>query len=329
MPQVPVLSQKQLEDELASRQGLIPANIDADRGQTLWIDLERCHCYQGFFQACLDSFAGFRGSSPDCFVSSVDVLDSIRIPLNAIEPTGLIFHAGRCGSTLLAQLLARSRENMVFGEAAPHNQIWRWERKRAAPSAKSTVTTYRNLFLTMGRGRLPSYRSHIVKFTSFNILKFHQIRAAFPGVPSLFLFRDPTEVLDSYHRAKPSWMGQELAIGGALETPEIAVEAFFRAALDIRDADFRCLDYASLTPDSITSVLAFLRLNPSPRESKLMSAAFLWDAKSKGIPRRFVPRPRASALSCTAADPEILLELYTRLTTWRPLLEPGRARDPD
>ncbi len=117
----------------------------------------------------------------------------------------------------------------------------------------------------MGRRRLPSYRSHIVKFTSFNILKFREIRQAFPGVPAVFLFREPGAMLESYHRSNPSWMGREIGVRYTPATPETAIETFFRAALAIRDPDFRCLDYALLKPESITSVLTFLRLNPSPR----------------------------------------------------------------
>jgi len=306
---------------MAAREGLIPVNLDVVADRILWVDLEQYHCYQGLFQDALDSWAAIRRSIPDSFTSSLDILDSIRIPPNSFAPTGLVFHAGRCGSSLLAQVLARSRENMVYGEAPPHNQIWRLA---GDPSCRAGAgpTVYRKLFLLMGRRRLASYRSHMVKFTSFNILKFPEIRAAFPGVPALFLFREPGAMLDSYHRSNPLWMGRDLGTGRTPATPEIAIEAFFRAALSIRDPDFRCLDYARLTPESIESILAFFRLNPSAQELRLMSEGFSWDAKSGRIPRLFVPGCRASASGSTAVVvPETLHELYTQLTTWKPLLE--------
>jgi len=318
--QVSVLSQKRLEDELAIHEGLIPVEIDTVHGRISWVDLERYHCYRGLFQDSLQSWAALRGSEPDRFTSSIEVLDSIRIPSNSLSPTAFIFHAARCGSTLLAQVLARSRENMVFAEAAPHNQIWRRTLDATSTGAELTATAaYRNLLLAMGRRRLPSYRSHIVKFTSFNILKFHQIRAAFPAVPSLFLFREPAAMLDSYRRAKPSWIGRELGIGRILETPETAIEAFFREALSIRDPDFRCLDYALLGPESLTSILTFLRLDPSPQELRLMSAAFAWDAKSGTVPRPFTPRLPESTAGAEPAVPETLRRLYAELTAWCPV----------
>jgi hypothetical protein len=309
------LSQRGLEDELALRKGLIPVDIDIVGGRINWADLEQYHCYEGFFQEAFDSWVALRGSNPDGFTSSLDVLDSIRIPPDSLAPTAFIFHSSRCGSTILSRALARSRENMVFAEAAPHSQIWR-------TGKRLKTIAYRNLLLAMGRRRLPSYRSHIAKFTSFNILKFEQIRAAFPGVPALFLFREPGAVLDSFRRSSPPWLGRNVWIGAALKTPETALESFFRKALSIRDPDFQCLDYALLTPESLPPILAFLRLTPPPQELRLMSGEFSWDAKSGRIPRPFVPRCRASA---SGAVPHTLHELYAQLTTWRTLVEPDRS----
>ena len=324
-----VLSQRDILTELGMRDGLIPINLDLAQRRILWADLTKYHCYHGFFHDALNSWAAIRGASLDTFTSSLDILESIRIP-NSLAPTGFIFHAGRCGSTLLAQVLARSRENIVFGEAAPHNQIWNRPGGVDSIHGSSCQTGAEaivwNLFLAMGRRRLPSYRSHIVKFTSFNILRFRQIRAAFPGVPALFLFREPGEMLESYFHSRPAWMGREQGIGVTPATPFAAVDAFFRAALSICDPDFRCLDYARLTPESMPQILTFLRLNPNSGEQKLMQSGFSWDAKSGSIPRPFVPRrgPPASD-SDGIGVPDTLRELYAKLTVWQPLSDSGPA----
>jgi hypothetical protein len=130
-------------------------------------------------------------------VTPLAFLNDPTLPANAMEPTGLIFHASRCGSTLLAKVIARSQANMVFGEADPHNQIWRYI--AASPSVPELLV--RNIILQTGRRRLPTYQAHIVKFTSLNVLQFPTIHAAFPGVPKLFLFRTPSQILASYSPA--------------------------------------------------------------------------------------------------------------------------------
>jgi len=317
----PRLSLNEIEQELRVRPGLIPVAIDLPAGGIVWADLEEFHCYQGLFHNALDFWTSLRGSPPESFATSLDALESIRVPADSISPTAFIFHAGRCGSTLLAQVLARSRENMVFAEAMPHNHIWR-AASVGAPSfsTPAAALAFRNLFLLMGRRRLPSYRSHIVKFTSFNILKYARIRAAFPGVPALFLFRDPFAVLASCYRESPSWMGRELGIGHVFNNPETAVEAFFRAALSIEDPCFRCLDYARLTPQSISEVLTFLGSNSSSEAIRTMSEGFSWDArilKSDARARLFASRTRSTPP--VDAVPAALLDLYARLTTWHPL----------
>lgn len=260
------------------------------------MDLEQFHCYQGFFSDAINVWASMRGAELYCCTSALDALESIPIPANSLPPTAFIFHAGRCGSTLLAQVLSRSRQNMVFSEAPPHNQIWR-----------KNASGFRNLVLAMGRRRLPSYRAHIVKFTSFNILRFDQIRAAFPGVPSLFLFREPGAMLASWDRGKPAWLEQA--------SPDAAVESFFRAALSIRDPDFRCLDYSLLTPESMGSIASFFHVDASPPEWRLMMDGFRWDAKSGAQPCRFSAPDNEKR-----AVPAVLKDLYAQLTVWKPLI---------
>jgi len=117
----------------------------------------------------------------------------------------MIFNTGRCGSTLLAKVLARSRKNLVLSEAAPHNEVW-----QCLSEGPEGMTLYRNLLLAMGRTRGTNCEAHIIKFTSVSMVHFDFIRAAFPGVPALFLFREPRAVLSSYARRSfpwSEWMG--------------------------------------------------------------------------------------------------------------------------
>lgn len=218
-----------------------------------------------------------------------------------MEPTALIFHASRCGSTLLAKVIARSQANMVFGEAAPHNQIWRY----IAASPNMPELLVRNIILQTGRRRLPTYQAHIVKFTSLNILKFSTIHAAFPSVPKLFLFRTPSRILASYRRAKPGWLGQDNGIAQALHTAEAAVAAFFRSALEAGDK-LMCVDYADLRRETLPAVLNLLGLQPAPADLPLMCAEFDWDSKAHKV---WSPH---TAEGCPDGPPE-LHALYEQL----------------
>ena len=192
----------------------------------------------------------------------------------------------------------------MFSEAEAHNQVW----KVFPDCGSSAAAFYRRLLLAMGRRRLESYRWHFIKFTSYNIMQFGLIRAAFPDTPALFLFRDPDAVLDSSAREAQPWLGMDVGFGRVWSHADAALGDFCRAALAIRDSRFRCLNYPGITPRNLPSILRFFGCEPSPRELALMESEFLWDAKSGRVPRRFVPRDTAAGLADSC-----LLALYREL----------------
>jgi hypothetical protein len=115
--------------EYAARPGLIPIELDALQSTALWLDLKNYHCHDGSFRRSLAIYAAIRAgavrpSEPWRCVSSLDFLRSAPHVSECLTPAGFILHAGRCGSTLLAKVIARSSEHMVFGQGGPHNQIW-------------------------------------------------------------------------------------------------------------------------------------------------------------------------------------------------------------
>jgi hypothetical protein len=294
------LTEIEFRAEYAARPGLIPMQLDAQRRIAQWVDLGRYHCYEGSFRRSLATYtailAGARHpSQPWRCESSLDFLGSHDLAADCIPPAGFICHAGRCGSTLLARALARSEDHLVFGEGGPHNQIWRVidGRRESGPAL------FRNLVLHTGRRRLASYRAHLVKLTSFNITRLDTIQAAFPEVPVLFLFRRPAEILASYRRAMPEWMGRDPGVGATWHSPEAAVADFFRAAL-LAGEKVTCLDYADLAPETLPSILRFFRLSPSAGDLKLMRDEFRWDAKANGkwSPRPSMDEGAESSVSC-------------------------------
>jgi hypothetical protein len=299
---LPILTPTELALEHTRRPGLIPTELHALTSEIRWTDLDSYHCYHGFFSTALAEYAALRRTPASAFLSGLDALKHDGILTGCMPPTGFIFHAGRCGSTLLVKILARSRSNMVFSEAQPHNQIWR------AIQADGGTDLYKALLIAMGRPRLPSYRSHIVKFTSFNIMQFERIRKAFPDVPALFLFRRPGAILASMHREAPGWLGRDLGIGRIWVDGETAVTDFFEAAADANDSLFWPLDYQQLTPERLPEILRFFNIDASPSDLHLMTAEFSWDAKGRQR-RPFVPRSGESGTSAALED------LYRRLTS--------------
>jgi hypothetical protein len=298
-----VLSRTNLVSELHRLPGLIPVSIEPTERLLHWVDLGQYHCYQGFFRDALALHRALLAREPETFISEMEILDQNLDAEGYVPPTGLIFHAGRCGSTLLARVLARSRKNIVFSEAAAHNQIWRC----IPEDNRYGYARYRNLLTAMGRRRLPSYANHLIKFTSWNIVKFPFIRSALPTPPALFLFREPVRLLESYKREVAPWMEKVTGIGNVWTSPEAAIKSFFEAALAVRDSRFRVLEYTDLTPGSLPEILHYLGGSVSPAELTQMSMEFRFDAKQLQ-PRPFQVRAREPGAGPVPQDLQNLYE---------------------
>lgn len=118
----------------------------------------------------------------------------------ALAPSGFIFHLSRCGSTLVSQSLAASTENLVVSEAAPIDQIVRARRFEAGVRERDQVRRLRAIVAAFGRMRSGPERNFVLKLDAWHALDLPLFERAFPGVPSIFMYRDPLEIMVSHAR---------------------------------------------------------------------------------------------------------------------------------
>jgi hypothetical protein len=186
----------------------------------------------------------------------VTPLDSL-LDVEGPDPVGLVMHLSRCGSTLLMQSLAHAGCVAPISEATPVNQLLMRddlpERKRAS--------LLRGLIRALGSqegssSQLPS----LVKLTSWNVRFLDILRAAFPSVPWLFLYREPLDVMASHERRPARWLTDDrffaalrrvhrLPSLAALDWEErcaMALAAYGQAALDASPAPINLLNYDQL-----------------------------------------------------------------------------------
>jgi len=120
----------------------------------------------------------------------------------ALAPDGFVFHMSRCGSTLVAQMLAASPHNIVVSEAPPLDAIVQlgsyWPALPLVDQARILVA----MVAALGRKRSGKERHYVVKLDSWHTLALPLFRQAFPTVPWVFLYRDPVEVLVSQMRER-------------------------------------------------------------------------------------------------------------------------------
>ncbi len=136
----------------------------------------------------------------------VDLLETLAEEAPGVAPTGFIFHMSRCGSTLVAQMLAALRDSIVISEAPVIDQTlglhWRDPRIGCA----QRIAWLRGVVHALGQRRHGDERRFFIKFDSWHVLELPLILEAFPDVPWIFLYRDPTEVLVSHTTERGSQM---------------------------------------------------------------------------------------------------------------------------
>lgn len=125
--------------------------------------------------------------------TSLQALLDGHAPQPALAPRALVFHISRCGSTLLAQMLARLDSHVVLSEPPPLDALLRAPYDDPAIAAVQ-ADALRALLATYGQPRSGGERHLVIKLDAWNIFELPRLRAAFPDTPCLFLYRHPLEV---------------------------------------------------------------------------------------------------------------------------------------
>ncbi|MCP2075574.1 UNVERIFIED_ORG: hypothetical protein J2Y77_005010 [Pseudomonas lini] len=157
-------------------------------------------------------FGDARLSQP-FFGDAVD--DALRLPFNqgfrrqtplstlgqwqqqrpGLAPSAFIFHASRCGSTLISQMLAQLDDHIVISEAPPLDTLLRSD----LPPAERCVAL-KGLISAYGQRRCGLEQRLVIKLDAWNIGELPLLRECFPDTPWLFVYRDPLEIAVSHLR---------------------------------------------------------------------------------------------------------------------------------
>ncbi|MEE1889303.1 sulfotransferase family protein [Pseudomonas carassii] len=116
-----------------------------------------------------------------------------------LAPAALVFHASRCGSTLIAQLLASQTRNIVLSEPSPLDNLLRAARQDPAASAWQ-AEALRALCSAYGQRRRGDEEQLLIKLDAWNVFDAPLLTALYPDVPRVFLYRDPLEIVVSQLR---------------------------------------------------------------------------------------------------------------------------------
>lgn len=257
-----------------------------------------------------------------CLAKPFNLVFQHRTPIAALRdwheasprtgPSGFIFHMSRCGSTLVAQMLAALPQHVVLSEPPPIDGVLETKYRPGGTSEALRLVWLQWLIGAMAHRRSAVERHVFIKFDCWNTLDLPLIRQAFPAVPWIFLYREPVEVMLSQLRQRgaylvPSIVSPErfgIDFSAAVSMP--AEQYCARALAAICGAGLRCarscegllVDYSEL-PQALPAILAHFRVTCTSAELAQMAAVAAYDAKSPSL--FYAPDAAAKRTAATAA----------------------------
>ncbi|WP_431469629.1 sulfotransferase [Sphingosinithalassobacter sp. LHW66-3] len=279
-------------DDAWAPEGWLPTAIVED-AQGAWIDWARFGARpltESFYQDSVAHAAArpfnrlFRhGTRLDAFID--------RAPLDASAPLkGMIFHMSRCGSTLVAQMLAALPAAISLSEPGPLDSAIRYVLRHPELPHARRIALLRAMMAALARSRSGESRCFL-KLDSWHILALPLLRDAFPDVPWIYLFRDPVEVLVSQMRQRGYQTVPALVPPGLYDAdterttqPEILCARIFAhyhaAAVEGLATSGIAIDYATLPAAFFDRIAPHFGLRLTAAEQRRIAQASAHDAKA-------------------------------------------------
>ncbi|MBX7501023.1 sulfotransferase [Qipengyuania sp. YG27] len=234
-------------------------------------------------------------------------LDALRAFAGHSQPDGLVFHLSRCGSTLVGQMLGALDRVTVVSEPPVLDQAIKLFLDGVIPARM-----VQGMAGALLRQRFAETTTRIVKLDSWHTLALPRIAELFPSAASLFLFRDPIEVLVSQtrrpglHARRGGVALESFGLDGAEAIADRdylawVIASIARAGLEAEPTERLALcDYAELPQALETRILPHFGIEPDAAGRTALAAAARRNAKQ---PRAiFVPDAAAKQ---AAADAEL------------------------
>jgi hypothetical protein len=154
--------------------------------------------------------------------------------IDGVQPTAFIFHASRCGSTLVSQLLATLPQCIVISEAPAIDDALKLAHPSNPSDSDGGMELLKRVVRCFGQRRFQDEQHLFIKLDSWQITALPLLRHAFPTTPLVFIYRNPYEILASHRRQRGMQM-----VPGLLAPDLLGLE---NATINANDLDGYCLN---------------------------------------------------------------------------------------
>ena len=212
-----------------------------------------------------------------------------------LQPTGFILHMSRCGSTLVSQMLAALPRTVVVSEASPIDSVLRAHLTVPNLTGDEQIDWLRWVVSALGQQRRGDEKHFFIKLDCWNATVLPLIRRAFPGVPWIFLYRNPVEVMVSQLKRRgahmvpgviePSLFGLNDYAIFEMQPEEYCARALAKiceAALEYQEGRM-LVNYKQLPEAMSTSIPNFFGIECSEADIKKLNRVARLDAKNSSL----------------------------------------------
>ncbi|HJQ69183.1 MAG TPA: sulfotransferase family protein [Blastocatellia bacterium] len=227
----------------------------------------------------------------------IDTLAELFETRPALYPKGFIFHMSRCGSTLVAQMLASLPRTVVISEAGPIDSVLRANFRDPTLTDERRAGWLRWMLSALGQPRVGDEKKFFVKFDCWDSMELGLIGRAFPDVPWIFLCRNPIEVMVSQSNRKsahlvpgviePALFGLDPAAAIKFQPEEycaIILARICEAALaHHQPGRSLIIDYSRLPGAVSASLLDFFHVDYTDNDLERLANAARFNAKSPSL----------------------------------------------
>lgn len=257
----------------------VDAVIQDGRPSIVWMDFGDTRLMEPFFH---QTVARVEAEKAERDTTDLDLVLQHTKTYEGIDPTGLIFHSSRCGSTTLSNACRELGGAIVISEAPVLDKVisrFFTDAPQGSPKELLYMVLVRSVAKALGKRRFGNERYLFLKFAATSTLQMSRIRQIFPKVPAVFMYRDPVEVIVSNLRSLPEWMNRNsnrdvaASIAGISETEldklsdeefcARAVGKFCDEAQANLDDELKLLNYNQLSLDNLLSVIKFFGVEVS------------------------------------------------------------------
>jgi len=305
----------------------IPARVRAGERIVEWCELGNTPPKDPFFE---DTIARAKRTS-GVRETPFDVLLAEAAAHPGLVPTAFIFHGSRCGSTLVSQLARALPETVVIAEAPAIDDVL-----RSGWPGEARVEGLRAVVAALGQPRAAGDRHLVIKFDAWHVIDVPLVRDAFPGVPCVFVYRNPADVIASQMRMPGGYLlpgALDPAFAGLASVEDVSAAgregycARVQARILTAAAELAAtglvdlLNYEQFPGAAIDRVLAWTGRQGSADDRRRLTEAAAIDAKTPGMPfaatRDRSHQPSAAAREAAAAFADRPFAALERLRTSR------------